>query len=210
MSVRDPEFAGAREAGQLAICLGVLPDTLSVSEACGLQTVDLLHPRCPTQTGSTLQSEGLGGKDRHITRSFWSQTGWRRAPPTCGVVQPRSVPLVLLGLLVRLIVYQRKSNINIHRHEWVSWNEWLNSAVGGSERWLGRCFLPAVPCWDSSPVWCPSLYFCCLERIRCILGGKDVTLRDGRTWQGSNALPSLAHPVCTMLYYWLMIKCEKK
>lgn len=41
---------------------GVLPDRLSVSEASGLQPVDLLHPRCPTQTGSTPQSEELAEK----------------------------------------------------------------------------------------------------------------------------------------------------
>lgn len=40
---------------------GVVPDKPSVSEASDLLTAALLHPRCPTQTGSTLQSGGLGG-----------------------------------------------------------------------------------------------------------------------------------------------------
>lgn len=39
---------------------GVVPDKLSVSEASGPPTAALLHPRCPTQTGSTLQSGALG------------------------------------------------------------------------------------------------------------------------------------------------------
>lgn len=65
------------------------------------------------------------------------------------------------------------------------------------------CFLPAVwLCWDSSlVVWWPSRYFCCLERIRCILGGND---RDGRTLLASCAfmigpLQTWMHPVSMAL-----------
>lgn len=37
---------------------------------------------------------------------------------------------------------------------------------------LCQSFLPAVGSSVDSPHLCPSLYFCCLERILCILGGE--------------------------------------
>lgn len=80
--------------------LGVVPGKLSVSEASDLLTADPLRPRCPTQTGSTLQSGGLGGGKNTLEGVPRLGEGACRALPTCGVVQPRSVPLVLLGLLV--------------------------------------------------------------------------------------------------------------
>lgn len=39
---------------------GVVPDKRSVSEASAPPTAALLHPRCPTQTGSTPRSGALG------------------------------------------------------------------------------------------------------------------------------------------------------
>lgn len=95
------EAEGQTEQGAQFV---VLPDTPSASEASDLQTGDLPHPRCPIQRGSTLQSGVLGGGRNTSEQVPKVREVVQVMLPTCGVVQPRSVPLVLLGLLVCLSV----------------------------------------------------------------------------------------------------------
>lgn len=107
-SSRDTSISEAEGQTEQGGQFVVLPDTPSASEASDHQTEDLLHPRCPIQRGSTLQSGVLRGGKNSSEQVPKVREVVQVVLPTCGVVQPRSVPLVLLGPLVCLSVCERE------------------------------------------------------------------------------------------------------